>query len=524
MKATTVKEMRALDLEAEKQYGISPDLLMENAGGAVYEVIRQHFGVRDKSFVIFCGGGNNGADGLVVARKLHSAGAAVWIFFLTDPEQYMGAGKMNYQIARRIGLSMQHLRSPIEAQIAMASCDAIVDGILGTGLTRAVDGLFAQIIELINSSGKPVISIDIPSGINGDNGKVMGCAIHADHTITFGLPKIGCLLYPGYSHCGNLTMTPISFPVHMVESPSLKYALNTPVSIPERKIDIHKGDMGDILFIAGASSYLGAPYFSAMSFLKTGGGYARLAAPRSITPFIAIKGSEIVFNPLEETSSGTTALANQAALLELSGKADMVVLGPGLSLHPETQDLARNLIREIEKPLLIDGDGLTALSSDLSLLRQRAYPTILTPHTGEMARLTHKDINQIEDAKLSILQKTSIELNTIIILKGAHSLISYPDGQIFINMTGNPGMATAGSGDILTGVIAGMVGLGLPLETAARMGVLLHGLAGDLAAEDIGQDGITAQDILDHVPAAINIARRKDSNELTRRGLGLCEI
>ena len=279
----------------------------------------------------------------------------------------------------------------------------------------------------------------------------------------------------------------------------------------------HKGSVGDVLFIAGAAGYFGAPYFSAMSFLKAGGGYARLAAPWSMTPFLATRGSEIVFVPQAETTEGSLSLKNKEALLALAGRVDMVVIGPGLSLADETQQLVRELAAGIEKPLLIDGDGITALADHPEILRGRRAPTILTPHPGEMSRLTGKSIIEIEKRRIPILRKACADLKGWIVLKGPHSLIGTPEGRVFINLSGNPGMATAGAGDVLTGTIAAMYGLGFPLEEAVRKGVFLHGLAGDLAAADKGEDGITAQDILNYLPYALKQDREGLDETLAER-------
>jgi NAD(P)H-hydrate epimerase len=404
-------------------------------------------------------------------------------------------------------VEIQQIESIDSIKTDVFHCDAIVDAIFGTGLTRDVEGLYRNVIELINESGKAVFSVDIPSGIHGDTGKIMGAAVKADYTVTFGLPKIGAMLFPGYDLCGKQYVTHISFPPSMYNNDSMKIEINHPPKLIQRDKNAHKGDLGDVLFIAGAASYFGAPYFAALSFLKAGGGYSRLAAPESITPFIANKGSEIVFVPQKETSSGTISSENVDALLELSERVDMVVLGPGLSLEEGTQKLVRRLAEKIVKPLLIDGDGITALCQDLGIIKKRKAETILTPHLGEMSRITRLGVPEIDTNKIDILQRTARELNSTVVLKGGHSLIAYPDERVFINMSGNPGMATAGSGDVLTGTIAAMFGLGLSVQDAVRKGVFIHGFAGDLAAENEGEDGITAQDIMDYLPLAVKMDR-----------------
>lgn len=520
MKVSRVSEMRALDRTAIEKFGIVEELLMENAGEAAYFVLLKEFGIKDKKFLVFCGLGNNGGDGFVVARKIHSNGGAVKVFVLGDQSKFKGAAKINLDIVSRLPIEVRQLESIEAVRKEVDQCDAIVDAIFGTGLTRDVAGLYRDVIELINKSGKTVLSLDIPSGVHGDTGKVMGTAVKADYTVTFGLPKIGNMLFPAYDLCGKLYVSHISFPPSVYNADSLKVEINHPVKLSPRDKSGHKGDFGEVLFIAGASSYFGAPYFAALSFLKAGGGYSRLAAPKSITPFIATKGSEIVFVPQKETSSGSIALENKRALLELSERMDMVVLGPGLSLEEEAQQLARELAKEMNKPLLIDGDGITALCKDLQIIKERKAETILTPHLGEMSRITKMSVREIDANKIDVLQRTARELNAMIVLKGAHSLIGYPDERVFINMSGNPGMATAGSGDVLTGAIAAMYGLGLSVQDAVRKGVFIHGLAGDLAAEDKGEDGITAQDILDYLPFAVKTDREGLNETLRDRYVG----
>jgi hydroxyethylthiazole kinase-like uncharacterized protein yjeF len=503
MKISSVEEMRNLDRDAIEKFKTPDTILMENAGQAVYFVIHNEFGIKGKQFIIFCGIGNNGGDGFVVARKLLSNGGIVNVFLLGDSEKLTGCAKVNFDILSTLPTHIERLTSVEQLTSPLLYCDAIVDAIFGTGLTRDIGGIYKEVIELINKSETTVFSVDIPSGVNGDTGQIMGYAVRADYTITFGLPKLGNLLFPGFDLGGKLYVTHISFPPPLYNTDNIKVETNDPLPIPEREDDTHKGIYGKVLFIAGSSQYLGAPYFSALSFLKAGGGLSYLASPESITNFLANKGSEIVFAPQKETDKGSLSIKAKDQLLEFSDRVDMVVMGPGVSIHDETQELVRELAVVINKPLIIDGDGITAISKDINIIKKRKEPTILTPHFGEMSRITRIDIGEITKNKVPILCKTCKELNAILILKGAHTLIGYPDERIFINMSGNPGMATAGSGDVLVGTIAAMFGIGFSIQESTRMGVFIHGLAGDLAMRDIGEDGIIAGDIMNYLPEAV---------------------
>jgi len=521
MRVCSVQEMRAMDRYAIGNLAIPEEILMENAGLASAVVLSREIGISGRKILVFCGGGNNGGDGFVVARKIYSDGGFVKVFLLSDPEKFQGAARINLEILKRLSIEMVRVESPEQIRSDVRHCHAIVDAILGTGLDRSVGGLFKEVIELINSSGKKVLSLDIPSGVNGDTGEVMGVAVQADFTVTFGLPKIGNILYPGFAQGGKLHVCHISFPPDLQAGNSMGVRLNNPPPVPPRNPDAYKGSMGEVLFIAGSANYFGAPCFAALSFLKAGGGYSRLAAPGSMIPFISQKGSEIVFVPQRETAAGSLSGDNFEGLLALCKKMDMVVIGPGISLEDETQALARALVQDISRPLMIDGDGLTAIASRPDLVRGRKAPTILTPHLGEMARISGMSIPDIRRRdRIRVLQETAADLHAVIVLKGAHSLIGMPDGRVFVNLSGNPGMATAGSGDVLTGTIAALYGQGLTLEDAVCKGVFIHGLSGDLAAEARGEDGITAQDILDYLPEARKADREGLAAKLCRRYAG----
>jgi NAD(P)H-hydrate epimerase len=503
MKVCSVAEMRKLDRTAIDKYGIPEEILMENAGLAAYSLLQEKVGIRGKHFLVICGAGHNGGDGLVVARKVLSNGGLVKVYILGDPAKFDGPAKLNYEIITHLPVEVQSTESIEPLKIELAHCDVVVDAIFGTGLIREVNGLYRQVIEAINASGKLVLSIDIPSGVNGDTGRVMGAAVKAGFTITFGLPKFGNIFFPGYDLGGELYVSHISLPPSMYDAETFKVGINSFVKLPSRERDAYKGSVGKALVIAGAANYFGAPYFAALSFLKAGGGYSRLAAPATMIPFIASRANEVVFIPQKETVARSIALENKAALLELAETMDIVILGQGMSLEQETQELVRELTREISRPLIIDGDGITAISKDLQVIKNRRAETIITPHPAEMSRITGTSISEIDVNRIEILQQTCKKLNASIVLKFAHSLIGYPDGQVLINMGGNPGMATAGSGDSLTGTIAAMYGLGMSLQQAVSKGVFLHSLAGDLAADAKGEDGMTAQDVLDYLPLAV---------------------
>jgi len=521
MKICFVNEMREMDRQAIDEYGIPQEILMENAGDAAYFKILENIGIKNKNFVFFCGTGNNGGDALVTARKIHSNNGKVKIYILGSPEKFKGAALLNYNIVQKLKLPAAQLTDFENLRSELAHAHVIIDGIFGTGLTREVSGIYKQAVEHINQSGKIVVSLDIPSGINGNSGQIMGSAVKADYTITFGLPTAGSMLYPGYEYGGRLSITHISFPPSLHNSDGIKVNINLPPKLPERSPFGHKGTFGKAMFVSGAVNYLGAPYFSAMAHLKAGGGLSYLAAPETITSFIANQGREIVFVPQKTTETGSISGTCKEDLLKLSDEMDFIVLGPGLSLNMKTQELVRSLSQEIKKPLLIDGDGITAIAENTDCIKKRTSGTILTPHPGEMARLIKRSIKDISDSPLQIAQEAAKEFDSIIVLKGAHTIIALPDGQTYINLSGNAGMATAGSGDVLTGVIAAAACNGLPFSGAVRLGVFLHGLAGDICAEAAGQDGMTAGDILDHLPKALTQYRRRYEESIDLKKFGI---
>jgi NAD(P)H-hydrate epimerase len=529
MKISTVEQMRELDRTAIETYGIKEELLMENAGLASYHVIRKTCcNHNQKRFTVLCGSGNNGGDGFVVARKLRSVGAEVTVFLLGNPDKVSGAAKLNFDILSTLSVEIQELSDIETFRNAVMHADVIIDALFGTGITRNAEGLHAEAIRTINESGRIVYSLDIPSGINGNTGEIMGVAVKADHTITFGLPKLGNILYPGWIHGGQLTVSHISFPPQLYigeNSTTNDYdcEINLPPRLPERKENGHKGSFGKALFVAGAANYYGAPFFSSESYLKAGGGYSRLASTSSVVNVVAGMAHEVVFHPMKETATGSIAYGNLDVLKMLSSQVSFAVLGPGVSLNDETQKLIIDLAKRLEVPISVDGDGLTAVARNPHMFKDRTEPTILTPHPGEMSRLSGTPIKEIEADRVGTARRQAEELNAVIVLKGAHTVIAFPDKRVYVNMSGNSGMGTAGSGDVLTGTIAAMYGQGLAVEDAVKAGVFIHGFAGDLAASDIGEDGMTAHDILVKLPQAVKMYREV-YDEIMKNMMGCVEV
>ncbi|MEZ0344961.1 MAG: NAD(P)H-hydrate dehydratase [Infirmifilum sp.] len=518
MKVASVEDIRRMDELASKQYGISQEILMENAGASVARLVDSYFKARGLSVSLIAGVGNNGGDGLVAARHLASLGADVTVFIVGDVEKMTPLARLNLERVEKMDIPVEYIRvageelSLLREELSLT--DVVLDALFGVGLNRPVEGVYREAIECINSSGSIVVSVDIPSGVNGDTGQVMGVAVKADYTVTFGLPKPGLLLYPGAEYAGEVHVARISYPPGLLEDEAITIETNDPLFVAPRRPDTHKGDYGKALFIAGSRRYMGAPLFSSYSFLLAGGGYSRLATAASIIPHLGSRASEVVYEPLEETSSGGISYANIERLKMLAEWADIVVIGPGLSTDEETARLVRDLVPVVDKPLIVDGDGLTAIAGRPDLLKGRRAPTILTPHLAEMSRLTGLTVEEIRGDRVQVLRRACAELNSIIVLKGAHTLIGTPAGRVFVNLSGNPGMAKAGSGDVLVGTIAAMHGLGFGAEESARMGVFVHGMAGDYVAAREGVDGVTASKIMRALPRVLSFLRENPEDVL----------
>jgi NAD(P)H-hydrate epimerase len=514
MKVVTAKQMRELDRLAAERYGIPTAQLMERAGEQLLAALTADFSpLADRHILIIAGKGHNGGDGLVLARLLRQQSVAVEIYLAA--EQAVLSDLVREQLSRleqaggRIHDRTQWDLAAVRR--AAAGADLIVDALLGTGLTAPVEGLYADLIDAINRSGRPVVAVDLPSGINADTGGVMGAAVRARLTVTFVLPKLGLLLHPGAEHAGRVIIGDIGIPDEAAGQLSITTEQITPASIRRvlapRAPNRHKGDFGHLLVIAGSVGKTGAAALCALGGLRAGTGLVTIAVPRSLNPIVEGLVMEAMTAPMAETADQTLAPAALDALVALAQGKRAVALGPGLSLHPETQALVRALLPRLACPIVIDADGLTAIAGHAPVVSACRAPVVLTPHPGEMGRLLGCSSDDVERDRPAAAREAAMRYRAWVVLKGAHTLLAAPDGRLWINTTGNPGMATGGTGDVLTGVIGGLLAQSHPLPDAAAAAIHLHGLAGDLAAQQLGESGLIAGDLLQALPAAVRQAQ-----------------
>lgn len=508
MYLVSAEEMRKIDEKTIGEVGIPGVVLMENAGLRVVEAIETILGdVRKKKISIFAGKGNNGGDGFVIARHLINMGAEVKVLLVGKLDQVAGDARINLEILQKMGVKIFILDNDNAiniVRVALVYTDLVVDAIYGTGFKGAVSPHLGGIIEAINSSAKPVIAVDIPSGLEADTGKVNGPCIMAAHTITFGFPKIGLVLYPGSKFVGNLEVANISIPRQVADSLGIKrFLINGNMissAIPIRDDNSHKGTYGKVLVIGGAPGLTGAPAMAGVAALRIGAGLVTIGLPTSINSIMEVKVTEVMSKPLPETNEGTIGMKALQTILDSSGDMDVLAIGPGLSIHTETQQLIHSIIQQVEKTIVLDADGINAMVDNTAIFLNKKGQMVITPHSGEMARLLGIEINEVEKNRLAIAEKAASEWGITVVLKGHRTIVACPDGRTFVNPSGNPGMATAGSGDILTGIIAGLIGQGLSPENGAIAGVYIHGLAGDMLAKERGMMSIIATDLLEILP------------------------
>jgi hydroxyethylthiazole kinase-like uncharacterized protein yjeF len=516
MRLVKAFEMQEMDRLTIEEIGIPGVVLMENAARGASRVFLAHFAPPpDSRVLILCGRGNNGGDGYVMARVLSQAGLKVTVLVLAEFNKIAGDALVNLQIIRRMGLDILEATSEEQwkrQRRLLKDCDFIIDGLLGTGLNSSVRGFYARVIDDLNRARKPVTAIDVPSGLNSDTGQVMGVAVQADLTITFGYPKIGQLVFPGAGLVGRLVRIDIGIPDAVTERIPSRYRLIEAGDfrdlLASEKQDIHKGHRGHLLVLAGSTGKTGAATLTSLGALRAGAGLVTLGIPKSLNPILENKLTEAMTFPLPETAEFSLSLEAEKEIFGLMEGKTAVAIGPGLSTHGETSSLVRRIVAKCPLPMVIDADGLNALSSDPAVLAKCRGRAILTPHPGEMARLAGISNAEVQADRIGVAEAFVQKHGCCLVLKGARTVVAEPEGQIYLNPTGNPALSSGGSGDVLTGLIAGFLARGWPLSKAGAAGVYLHGLAADRLSEDMGPSGILAGELLDVIPElAFSLAR-----------------
>jgi hydroxyethylthiazole kinase-like uncharacterized protein yjeF len=518
MKILTAEQMRRADRLTTERYGVSSLQLMENAGTRVVEFLRgKHENLDRRRICALCGRGNNGGDGLVVARLLAQEGARPVVYLFARPEEVQGDAAVNLKRWEETGGQLQVIASAEDwatARQEVSRAEIILDALLGTGLRGPVEGLLRQVIEDVNQFGRraEIVAVDLPSGLSSDTPDSPGPVIAARATVTFTAPKLGAVLPPNAERVGQLVVGAIGTPRELLdEDESLRLHWLEPGEFRplalRRRPDTHKGTYGHVLVVAGSRGKTGAAVLAGLGALRAGAGLVTVGTPESVWTVAASCAPELMTEPLVATPAGTVALGALESgrfVAVLEGK-NVLAIGPGLSQHPETQQFIRSVVAGCGVPVVLDADGLNAFAGRASLLAQRKTPALaVTPHPGEMARLLDMEASEIQANRLEAAQRAARQWNAWVILKGYRTILAAPDDRAFINSTGNPGMATAGTGDVLTGMLAGLTAqFGVAgWEAVLGLGIYLHGLAGDLAAEEVGEAPLVASDLIGAIPLA----------------------
>jgi NAD(P)H-hydrate epimerase len=504
----TAEEMRRLDTRAISCLGIPGAVLMENAGRGAAEAIVDFLGRprRGARVDIVCGKGGNGGDGFVAARWLRRAGLLPSVWLTSPASEIKGDAAAKLAALRRDGIRPRLAADEQAVAGSLRRADVVVDALLGTGAKGAPAGLTKRMIELINASGRPVIALDVPSGTSADAEAPPGPAIRATLTVTFAGLKRGLLMGPGADLTGQVRVVSIGVPDNEVGKGITTYLLeasDVAPLFPDRPRRAHKGTYGHLLIVGGSRGKTGAPALAARAAMRMGAGLVTVATPASQQPIVASLLLESMSEALDETAAGTITLEALPAMSRLAAARDAVAVGPGLGLAPQTQDAARCLVGDLGQPMVVDADALSALAGHLDILARRRGPRCLTPHPGEMARMLGLTVADVERDRIACVRDFVGTHGVHLVLKGAMSVVGDPDGRIFLNPTGNPGMASGGMGDVLTGMVGALLARRLEAGAALRGAVYMHGLAGDVAVTAVGQESLIAGDLIDALPRAL---------------------
>ncbi len=512
MQIATSQEIRNIDRRATREFGIPGVVLMENAAAGIMVAMEEHFeGLAGVRVGILCGKGNNGGDGLALARRLRIRGVPVRVALLAPFTALSGEAKVNLAVLRKTDVEIAQSASPRVLADILAWSDIVVDALLGVGLASPLSGAYARAVERINAAGRPITAIDIPTGIDADTGAVRGLAVRADLTVTMGLLKRGLVLQPGAHYAGVVRTADLGIPPQAIEQEQIALSLldreDLVGLVGDRKPDAHKGDFGHLLVIAGSPGKAGAAIMAARSALRTGAGLVSVAAPNALVPIIQSQLFEAMGIPAAESLEGTLGIGAGEELAKAARGMSACALGPGLSTHFETCQVVRDLVQRITVPLVIDADGLNAFAGRADILKRAKAPVIVTPHPGEMGRLAGIATAEVQEDRIGVAADFAKKQNVVVVLKGAPTVVALPQGRMFVNVTGNPGMATAGTGDALTGMIGSLLAQGYAAADAACLGVYLHGRSGDLAAGEKGEAGMITGDLIEQIPATLRELR-----------------
>jgi NAD(P)H-hydrate epimerase len=516
MKILTAAQMQRIDRISTERYGVPSLTLMENAGRGVVDFLESRFApLSGQRIAILCGRGNNGGDGMVVARLLRDRGSNPRVLLFVEPEKLKGDARTNWERLAASGASEVVADQAAWKRILpeIQNSTLLIDALLGTGLTKPLEGFLAEVVRDINNSfpGAQIVAVDLPSGVSADSGDLIGDSVRADESVTFTAPKIAHVFPPACGRMGEWVVKPIGTPAEaLTTDPELKLNLTSREDLAwlaaPRPRDAHKGSFGHVLLLAGSVGKTGAAAMAAKAALRAGAGLVTIATAKSALPIIASLGMEYMTEPLPETDAGSVSLRalDYGRFDELVNGKNVLAVGPGIGSSPETFDLVRAVVDKYDLPVVIDADGLNAFAGSMDSFRASGRVRVLTPHPGEMARLTGQTVADIQASRLATARNFADTHGSTLVLKGHKTLTASPDGEVWVNSTGNPGMASGGTGDVLTGMIAGLLAQhrSRPPAEVTAAAVYLHGLAGDMAAKDVGETALIAGDLLDAIPAA----------------------
>jgi NAD(P)H-hydrate epimerase len=511
MRILNSAQMREADRRTIEEIGIPSLVLMENAGRQVVAAMEAMYAdLADRQVAVLCGRGNNGGDGFVVARTLLQRGVDVSVFLIGNVSEVRGDARTNMEILGRLGLTTVEIADSQAWELHLSEvtdCTLIVDAIFGTGLNAPLTGLIESVVTDVNASGIPVVAIDLPSGLSADSVEANGPSIEAAMTVTLAAPKLPLVLPPAETKAGDIVIADIGVPSDVIDAvDGQRIELLTRSAMRElispRQPDSHKGDYGRVLVVAGSRGKTGAAHLAALGALRSGAGLVAVATPSAVQAVVAAMAPEYMTEAIDQVEDGGLDPDNVDGLLEIAG--DVVAIGPGLGRAPTTREFVKTLVDRATMPVVVDADGLNAFADAPDRLTGReGRDVIITPHPGEMARLIGMSTEEVQSSRIEIARNFAVAHHLYVVLKGHRTVIATPDEKIFINPTGNPGMATGGTGDVLTGMIAAWLAQLLDAEAACKLAVYLHGMAGDLAEADEGEVSMTSTDLAGHIGDAI---------------------